>query len=192
MTISPGAEQLAPVRQIKRYRRFLYAFGLSVLPLAALVAYAFAVVTRSPANVPRASPAAELESLPVIFDPNPVELGELRPTQVGRGVASLSNPSDRLHEAAIISTSCPCLRVSHASIRVEPHSTATMDVTFDPSEEPDFRGALSIEVTGTDPNGTLVFRGKVNVQVQNPPDDSPKASPRLSDAPPPVEAERSR
>jgi len=36
---------------------------------------------------------------------------------------------------------------------------------FDPSDEPDFHGGLSIEVVGHDENGSTVFMARVNVNV---------------------------
>jgi hypothetical protein len=41
----------------------------------------------------------------------------------------------------------------------------SLTITFDPKDEPDFRGRLSIELTGFSDFGIVLFEGRVDVTV---------------------------
>ena len=65
-----------------------------------------------------------------------------------------------------VATSCPCLSAKQVPIRIGPAETRTLVLCFDPSDEPDFQGGLSIEVAGHDENDSTVFTTRVNVDVR--------------------------
>jgi hypothetical protein len=44
---------------------------------------------------------------------------------------------------------------------------STLTVAFDPTEEPDFRGGLAIELTGLDDKNFILFKGRVDLNVRN-------------------------
>lgn len=55
-----------------------------------------------------------------------------------------------------------------------------MTVEFDPSEEPEFHGRLSVDLAGHDAGGSVVFRTSVHLRVMGRATDSTKAvSPSL-------------
>jgi len=68
-----------------------------------------------------------------------------------------------------IETSCLCIRTTPTSIEIGPNETVTLEVSFDPSSDPDFTGALGVEISAYLAGGQLGFRTLVKVRVD--PDD---------------------
>jgi hypothetical protein len=68
-----------------------------------------------------------------------------------------------------VETSCSCVSVSPLPARVEAGSERALTVAFDPAEEPDFRGGLSVDVTGHGPAGDVVFRTRVDLDIERTP-----------------------
>lgn len=66
---------------------------------------------------------------------------------------------------ATVETSCPCLLVSKQPVCVRPGECADLTVKFDPTDDPDFRGGLSIHVIGRDPTGEIVFGTRAHLEV---------------------------
>ena len=64
-----------------------------------------------------------------------------------------------------VQSSCPCVNISQASARILPHESVLLAVKFDSKEQPDFRGALSVELTGIGEDGETLFHTKVSVTV---------------------------
>jgi len=67
---------------------------------------------------------------------------------------------------AMVETSCPCLNVAEQSTNIGPGQAAELTVKFDPTDDPDFRGGLSIDVIGRDPRGGIVFRTRAQIDVR--------------------------
>lgn len=101
----------------------------------------------------------------LLATPDPLSLGELDAGRTADGVLVLKNAFDQPVTVTSVATSCPCLTTSPPSFRIEAHDQRELKVTFDSAEEPDFRGGLSIDVTGSDASGKTVFRGRVNLTV---------------------------
>lgn len=93
-------------------------------------------------------------------------LGAVRPGESVRAEMTLRNP----HPAAVtverVETSCPCVRVTPASLHIEPRESAELGIAFDPTDEPDFRGGLRVEVIGRGEGGDVVFRTHVHLEVK--------------------------
>jgi hypothetical protein len=104
---------------------------------------------------------------PIAGQPDPVLLGELEPGRIGRASLKVLNPGPGAIEVARFETSCPCMRVESDRSRIEANGAATLAATFDPSEERDFRGKLAIEYRGISPDGSIVIRGVVEVEVKS-------------------------
>jgi len=51
-------------------------------------------------------------------------------------------------------------------MEIGPGRSADMTIRFDPAEEPDFRGRLTIGVTGLGPTGAIVFQTHVDLEVR--------------------------
>ncbi|MGC8643870.1 MAG: DUF1573 domain-containing protein [Isosphaeraceae bacterium] len=78
---------------------------------------------------------------------------------------ALKNQSARPLAVERIETSCPCLTVGPMAVRVEPGRVVQLTAVLDPSEEPDFRGPLSVSVVGRG-GGRYLFRTWVDVEVR--------------------------
>jgi len=110
-----------------------------------------------------ASPARQC---PPEVSPSLVSLGILAPGQPAGARFLLRNPGPHTVSVERVKTSCPCLRVEAAPFIVGPGGSAELVARFDPADDPDFRGGLSIEVTGLSPAGEAEFRVQVDLEVQ--------------------------
>lgn len=113
-----------------------------------------------------------------------MSLGILSPGQLASVKITLGNRGPQPAKVERIKTSCPCLRVEPQSFEVGSGEFAELVVGFDPSHDPDFRGGLSIEVTGLSTAGKGVFHARVGLEVQAAP---VKASTRSSGSSPTIE-----
>jgi hypothetical protein len=120
-------------------------------------------------GVPPASPVA---SDPRIRCQETVSLGTLDHGMSGEAQLRLENPHDREFEVSRVEVSCPCLKVSPETFRLEPGSSKTLVLRFDPKEEPDFSGGLAIKVAGQTAEGQEVFGTTVRVTVNPPKTDA--------------------
>jgi hypothetical protein len=102
----------------------------------------------------------------LVVEPNPLDLGVLNAGQTAKATLALRNTRDKPLSIASITTSCSCVLVSPAQVRVEPGESVTLSVSFDPQAEPDFRGGLSIEVVGRDSREAVLFRARVNLDIR--------------------------
>jgi hypothetical protein len=118
--------------------------------------------TFDPANLARSSG----RRFPLTISPDPVMLGTLNAGQHTQFELVLANSGTEPVTVARVATSCPCLSVQQVPIRIGPTETRTLVLYFDPSDEPDFRGGLSIEVVGHDENDSTVFTTRVIVEVR--------------------------
>jgi hypothetical protein len=97
-------------------------------------------------------------------DPNP--LGELTAGQTTRRAAMLRNQGAGPITVERVESSCPCVRVAALPLTVGAGEAAPMTVEFDPSEEPEFHGRLSVDLVGREPGGSVVFRTSVTLRVR--------------------------
>jgi len=78
---------------------------------------------------------------------------------------SLRNPQSEPVYLERIDTSCSCVKVTPASIQIGSGEMKNLLVRFDSSAEPNFRGGLSVEITGFGKGERVVFRSQVNLEV---------------------------
>ena len=102
----------------------------------------------------------------VTLAPPRVALGIVPPGAVKTSSVTVHNRTRAPLEVADVESSCPCVRIGPVPLRIDPGRSARMDVTFDPAEEPDFRGALAVEFTGRDASRRKVFGGHVDLEVR--------------------------
>jgi len=117
----------------------------------------------TPAHVNPASSSGR--HFPLTISPDRVELGTLNSGQSAQAELVLANSGRQPVTLVRVATSCPCLRAKTVPIRIGPAEARILVLCFDPSDEPDFHGGLSIEVVGHDENGSTVFMARVNVNV---------------------------
>jgi hypothetical protein len=109
---------------------------------------------------------------PVSVSPSPVTLGVLEPGQSSKATLNIKNETDAAIAVSRIETSCPCIRITPCPVQLEPQQAILTTVRFDPTEEPSFRGRLSVEYIGRAANDEVIFRGRVQVSVVETPGDS--------------------
>ena len=102
---------------------------------------------------------------PLAISPDTVELGVVHPGEPVKASLSVRNTQDEGLTVERVETSCLCIDVGRVPVRVEPHQATGLTVTFDPSEDPDFEGRLSVQVTGYLTDGKIGFQTSVNLEV---------------------------
>ena len=151
--------------------------GLLSTGLIALIAVAWLISAKSTnrSQVPPPVPG----DLP-LRSPDPIRLGRLLPgVRVERKI-SLINRFPLLVRIDRIESTCPCVRVSPVPMEIGGLGRSELAVIFDPSEEPDFRGTLSVDLRGVGKSGEVLFRLTVDVTVADEagiPSKSTKANP---------------
>lgn len=110
---------------------------------------------------PGASPP---RSTGLVIVPDPISIGTLKPGQVARVKATLRNPRTESVRLDRVETSCPCVSVESLPT-IAANGTSEIEVVFNPSEEPDFRGALSVELIGKDDGAKSLFETRANLEV---------------------------
>lgn len=97
--------------------------------------------------------------------PDPISIGTLKPGQVARVKATLRNPRTESVRLDRVETSCPCVSVESLPTTIAANGASEIEVVFNPSEEPDFRGALSVELIGKDDGAKSLFETRANLEV---------------------------
>jgi len=113
---------------------------------------------------PPSSNRAGGADFPLETSPEPVSLGVLSRGQKAVASFAITNRSERAFAIDRVVTSCPCLVVKPPATVIGPLETKTVAVEFDPTDEPDFVGGLSIDVTGY-AHGAIAFRTRANLEV---------------------------
>jgi hypothetical protein len=158
--------------------------------LAGIAAVSLAVLgSAAPNHIP---PLSKLTStagpqLPLKISPDPISLGTLDPGRSAVAKLTLRNSGSDPVIVARVETSCPCLTVAEQSTEIGPGQAADLTMEFDPADDPDFRGGLSIDVIGRDPLGGIVFRTRAQIEVRAQPGEPAN---RLSVGRPDPEPER--
>ncbi len=141
-------------------------------PAVALVALALlTAVTVGIGSSPRALPPGDGVAEPMAgltVEPGSIDLGQAAPGRKPGGRLRLRNRFASPAELDRVETSCPCVAVSPAMVRIGPGEVAEVDVTFDPAEEPGFRGTLVVDLTGHDRMGSILFRSSARLAVIDP------------------------
>ncbi len=105
-------------------------------------------------------------AFPLETNPDPSELGILNPDQQAESQVELRNLGREPILIGRIETSCPCVRVEPGMFQIGPGEAKSLAVRFDPADEPDFHGQLSVIVTGYDDAGRAAFGTRVNLEVR--------------------------
>jgi Protein of unknown function (DUF1573) len=139
----------------------------SVLKMLAVSALAVATASCSRCGGFKSAGGSRPPELPLAARPESADLGTLTAGQSGRSELFLFNESGGKVELERVTTSCPCVRVVGTPLSIGPGLTAKLSVAFDPSEDPDFRGSLRVEVKGLNPDGDQVLYAHVTVEVKS-------------------------
>jgi hypothetical protein len=156
----------SPIAFVRRHAGLLAMLLAGAGVVAAWPTVVMPLVRGTP---PRNLPSAERGGCPLAISPDPISLGTLDPGQSASAKLTLRNSGQCPVTVATVHTSCPCINVSGQPAYIGPGLTVSLTVEFDPAQEPDFRGGLSIDVFGRDPPGELVFQTHVRLEVRGQP-----------------------
>jgi hypothetical protein len=106
------------------------------------------------------------QHLPLAISPDPIELGVLQPGQSARRSLTVRNTLSEPLPLERFETSCPCTRFRGIPIYMGPNETRELEVSFDPPEDPDFQGALCVNVTGYLADGRVALQTRVKLKVE--------------------------
>lgn len=179
----PRGEQAIGPRALGRFRRPASGYRRSVLGVGLLVAGTLGCAPETPGHLAINGPASAVTRGPVTVGPDPVTLGTLEAGRAAHATVSLHNPGSEALTLDRVESSCACVRMTPLPVRIDPRRSVDLTVTFDPREEPDFRGAMTVDLTGWDAAGRQVFRTRVELEVQSGPAPAPSA-PRPEAGPP--------
>jgi hypothetical protein len=99
------------------------------------------------------------------ISPNPISLGLAGPGRSASAVVALVNPGSLTLALTQVETTCSCVSVSAVPVLVAPGATTKLEVAFDPSDDPDFRGNLAVDILGRGLDDVVLFRATVLVSV---------------------------
>lgn len=97
--------------------------------------------------------------------PESLSLGTLHPGQSGEISFLARNLQSEPINVDRIDTSCPCMRIEPRSLNFGPAQSKLIRVSFDTSEDPNFRGSLEVDVIGRGLTGHPVFSTKIEVSI---------------------------
>lgn len=107
------------------------------------------------------------ENLPIISTA-PISFGTLAPGQHANTMIHLENHLSIPVTICSYQTTCPCLRLLNSPITIQPHQTQSLPLEFVPhGDDRDFRGTLSVGISGLDSRGTQVFLTTAAIRIQN-------------------------
>ena len=115
---------------------------------------------------PSPPPLPSEQSAVLIVEPGEVFLGTIEPGRCITTPVTVRNRGDAPIVVARINASCPCVRITPASVNLDAGGSACLSVVYDSTEEPEFRGALAVLVTGLSEDRVLLFRVVVHVEVK--------------------------
>jgi len=138
-----------------------------VLPAGAVVVFTALPIALLWLNDPPSplNPKTGVAVLPLEASPNPMLMGKVAAGHSATATILLCNRGADVITVQRVDTSCPCLMVGPAPGKIPPGQLEHLAVTFDAGQDPEFRGTLSIELTGRDPDAVIVFRAHVRVEV---------------------------
>lgn len=97
-----------------------------------------------------------------------LSLGTINPGGDKTERFTFKNPRSQSVALVDVQTSCPCLSVSPLPVRIEAGAEQVLSLRFDGRSEPDFRGKLLMTLTGRGSDGSVLFQGEVEVNVESP------------------------
>jgi Protein of unknown function (DUF1573) len=96
---------------------------------------------------------------------DPVSLGRFAQGQAAKGEFRVVNPGAETVWIERARPSCPCLNVGSMPASIGPGEERVLTVGYDPADDPEFSGRLSVEVVGMDEAGRAAFLTHVELEV---------------------------
>jgi len=106
------------------------------------------------------------EQLPLETSPDPVELGVVGGVEPLERSVSVTNARSDPLTLVRVESSCPCVSASGLPVRIGLGQSAVLTIRFDPSADPGFEGALSVDLAGFLTNGEIAFRTQARLRAE--------------------------
>lgn len=100
--------------------------------------------------------------------PNRLDLGTIPPGSVKQVKMAVLNSGQIGIDLMRVEASCPCVHVAPLPLHIVPEAEKDISVSFDPIDEPEFRGRLVVTLRGFDSADRLVLVAEVLVEVASP------------------------
>jgi hypothetical protein len=117
------------------------------------------------ASVLAAAAGSQIAAPRLVVSPAIIELGEVPAGGSKEAAFTITNPGASPLTVARVESSCPCLKIELPDGPIAPGGTALGCARLDMRAEPDFTGAIGIEIKGMSRTGTVLFAVMVNVEV---------------------------
>lgn len=138
-----------------------------VIPTVAILLLSCEKSERLPPAPQRNSSVTEVDAkTPLSVKPDPVTLGVIPTGEKARATLLIINPGSERLELTNVRTTCPCVGLEGLPVSIEPGKSVELRVTFDPTEEPNFRGTLEVGLIGLGATGGKLFQTKVNLTIK--------------------------
>ncbi len=157
----PACQRLSSVRG---YPLWLALSATVPAISAALLVLGLRMRNHTPPLSKSASP--DRPAFPLEISPRAISLGILSMREGRQTTLSLRNPQSESISVDRIETGCPCIEVGPVPVLLDPGDIREMVVSFDPSSEPDFQGAVSVDIAGCGSGGRVLFRARVDFEVR--------------------------
>lgn len=102
----------------------------------------------------------------IIVEPDPIAFGALKPGQHAAIKVTVRNPLSESATIQRVETSCPCIHLAPLPICIPPGQDAELTVCYDPDDEPNFRGDLSVNIKGFDRSGNCILLVNSTINVK--------------------------
>jgi hypothetical protein len=156
------------VRALKRSTRRIILWAVAPAGLVTIVGSLAALAPPSRQHIARSTPSKKSPEshLPIEISPDSLSLGRLAPGKSATGEIVLRSRGPEMVALERIEASCPCIEVGPLPQRIDPGQSVIVTVRFHPEEDPDFRGRLSIKLTGLSSTGRVLFNTNVRVDIE--------------------------
>jgi hypothetical protein len=98
--------------------------------------------------------------------PDPIALGAIPAGKPASGRFTVSNPTTQQVHVDQIDTTCECLKLTPTTFDVESGGSIEIQARFNPDHDPQFRGSLSVGLTGYGGASVPVFRTRITLEVR--------------------------
>lgn len=154
-----------PARTARKMVGRVLGAGASIIVLAAVTVTTALTVGHVVSNRRSSAERRGRSGTPLTPAQSPVQLGVSKDGEAKHAVLVLRNAGGAAHVFSRIDTGCPCVSVSGLPARIPAGGATSLTVSFDPKADPEFRGNLSVPLSGVDPRGVTLFRTRADVAV---------------------------
>ncbi len=138
----------------------------SALLCSALLFHQLRGPSQSPSIVSQSVEDASLTGL-LDVSASRVSLGVISRSERASGTLNVLNAGQAAVAVQRVETSCPCVTVVPSQFELRASERLSLTINFDPADETDFTGGLSVRVTAFSGGGLIAFQIVVELEVRS-------------------------